>query len=96
MKKLAIWLGSISLLAALLVPARVPSLGQETAAQAGGEKGERREAHPQVRAAMRALENAKRHLQEGAHDFEGHRAKALQRVDQALEECRLALQADVK
>ncbi len=96
-KNLAIWLGSISLLAVLLVPARVPSLGQETPAQERREeRGERREPHQHIRAAMRALENAKRQLQEGAHDFGGHRVRALEHVDQALEECRAALRADVK
>jgi hypothetical protein len=96
-KKLAIWIGSMSILAALLVPARVPSLSQETPAQERKEeKAEGHEAHPHIQAAMRALENAKRQLQEAAHDFGGHRANALQHVDQALQECRLALKADVK
>ena len=54
------------------------------------------EAHPEIRAAIRALETAKHHLQSGAHDFGGHRAKALEHVNQALEECHAALQADKK
>ncbi len=96
-KNLAIWLGSMSLLAVLLVPARVPSLGQETPAQERREeRAERREAHPNIQAAIKALENAKRQLQTAAHDFGGHRVKALEHVNQALEECRAALRADVK
>jgi len=75
----------------------VPLLGQGAPAQAGrGEKAQGHEAHPHIQAAMRALENAKRQLQAAQHDFGGHRVNAIQHVDQALEECRLALKADVK
>lgn len=62
-----------------------------TPAPAKGKGGER---HPEVQAALRALQNAKSHLQEGAHDFEGHRAEALKLTDQAIRECQEALKAD--
>ncbi len=52
------------------------------------------EPHPEIRAALRALQNAREHLQRGAHDFGGHRAHALQLTDQAIQECREALQYD--
>jgi hypothetical protein len=55
-----------------------------------------KERHPEIRDAIRALENARNHLQKGAHDFGGHRVKALEHVNQALEECRQALQYDKK
>ncbi len=35
------------------------------------------ERHPQIRMALRALTNARQHLEHGAHDFGGHRAHAL-------------------
>lgn len=96
-RNLAIWLGSMGLLAALLVPGRVTSLGQETPAQERKEEqAEHREAHPRIEAAMKALENAKSELQQAAHDFGGHRVKALEHINQALEECRAALRYDAK
>lgn len=52
------------------------------------------ERHPEIRAAMHALANAERHLAEGAHDFGGHRVKALQFVKQAEAELREALAYD--
>ena len=48
------------------------------------------ERHPQIRAAIHALEAAKDHLQHAAHDFGGHRAEAIEAIDSAhrqLEEC---------
>lgn len=56
-------------------------------------KGEH-ERHPEIRAAIRALERAKEHLERAAHDFGGHRAEALASVNKALEQLRLALQYD--
>jgi hypothetical protein len=52
------------------------------------------EPHPQIMAAIRALEAAKIHLKSAAHDFGGHRVKAIRAVDAALVQLRLALQYD--
>jgi len=52
------------------------------------------ERHPEIRAAMHALANAERHLAEGAHDFGGHRVKAMQFVKQAEAELQEALAYD--
>lgn len=54
------------------------------------------ERHPQIHKAMNKLEEAKRHLQEAAHDYAGHRVKAIQFIDQAQQELNLALQSDEK
>lgn len=56
-------------------------------------KGER---HPEIRKAMHALMNAQNDLQHAAHDFGGHREKALDYTQQALRECQAALEADRK
>jgi hypothetical protein len=66
-----------------VVPAR------QTAAARG-----RREAHPEIRKAITALESAKKDLQRASHDFGGHRADALAACDRAIEQLRLALQYD--
>ncbi|MGD1154259.1 MAG: hypothetical protein ABSA41_00335 [Terriglobia bacterium] len=55
---------------------------------------EPQERHPEIRAAIRNLEEAKGHLEAGAHDFGGHRVKALEHTNKALEECREALKFD--
>ena len=58
------------------------------AAPAAGER------HPQIRAAMRALQNAKEHLEHGAHDFGGHRVEAIKAIDEAHHQLELCLQYD--
>jgi hypothetical protein len=52
------------------------------------------EPHPEINAAIRALERAKLHLQKAAHDFGGHRVEAIRAIDGALEQLKLALQYD--
>lgn len=52
------------------------------------------EPHPEINAAIRALEAARLHLQRAAHDFGGHRVKAIRAIDAALVQLRLALKYD--
>jgi len=52
------------------------------------------EPHPAIRGAIQALERAKSDLQHAAHDFGGHRVDAIQSIDRALEQLRLALKYD--
>lgn len=54
------------------------------------------ERHPEIRAAMRDLSTAKHHLEVAAHDFGGHRVKAIGFIDRAQSELRDALQFDRK
>lgn len=54
------------------------------------------EQHPHIRAAIHELEEAKKELQTAAHDFGGHRAEALEAVDNAIKQLRQALQYDKK
>ncbi len=53
-----------------------------------------REAHPQIRAAIRSLERAKTELEHASHDFGGHRADAVRSVDESIKQLKLALQYD--
>ncbi len=57
------------------------------------EKGER---HPEMKRALHALERAKGDLEHAAHDFGGHRAKALQLTEQAIQEVNAGLAYDKK
>jgi hypothetical protein len=48
--------------------------------------------HPAIRAAIRALQNAKTDMQNAAHDFGGHRVDAIAACDTAIAQLNLALQ----
>ena len=52
------------------------------------------EPHPEIMAAIRALEAARLHLQRAAHDFGGHRLRAIRAIDAALVQLKLALKYD--
>ena len=54
------------------------------------------ERHPAIRAAIRSLEKAKIELQHAAHDFGGHRVEAIEAIDNAIKQLRVALQYDKK
>ena len=48
--------------------------------------------HPQIHAALNALQNAKMHLQEAAHDFGGHRSDAIHAIDETSRQLEICLQ----
>ncbi|MGZ3463904.1 MAG: hypothetical protein ACXU9S_06560 [Gemmatimonadaceae bacterium] len=72
------------------VPAPARPLPQQTTAAAR----QRREAHPEIRKAIAALQRAKSDMQHASHDFGGHRVDAIAACDKAIEQLRLALQYD--
>ena len=49
--------------------------------------------YPEMHAALRHLEQARDALTNAAHDFHGHRAKALEHTGKAIEEVNKALEA---
>jgi len=53
-----------------------------------------RERHPQIRAALTALRDARSHLQETAHDFGGHKAEAIRATDEAIHQLEICLRYD--
>jgi len=60
-----------------------------------GDRDDRRgERHPEIRRALRNLQQAKGNLQNAARDFSGHREQALDLVQRAIDQCQQALQAD--
>lgn len=52
------------------------------------------ERHPHMQAALQHLEEAKRELQAAEHDKGGHRAKALQLTDQAINQVKAGMRYD--
>jgi len=49
--------------------------------------------YPEMRRALHALENAKQDLEKAAHQFGGHRAKALELTDQAIREVKEGMES---
>jgi len=49
------------------------------------------ESHPHIRAALESMRQAKHHLETAAHDFEGHRVKAIEHLDQAIHEAEICM-----
>jgi hypothetical protein len=82
--------------AALIAATTSPLLAQGTSGSPGASSGKpgHREHHPEVRAALRHLNAAKQALSHGSKDFSGHREKALDLTNQAIQECQQALQSD--
>ena len=62
----------------------------------GGQGAVKEERHPEIHAAIRALERARKHLEEADHDFGGHRVKAIAACDEAIAQLKLALESDRK
>jgi hypothetical protein len=46
-------------------------------------------AHPHIHEGLEAMRAAKHHLEQAAHDFEGHRVKAIEHLDQAIREAEI-------
>jgi hypothetical protein len=90
------WIGSIALAGALASPISGPAQPTPARAPAQGQPAGPDEQHPGIRMAMKHLRMAQEALQKADHDFAGHREKALGLTDEALRECRQALQADRK
>jgi Ni/Co efflux regulator RcnB len=76
----------------------LPATAQETstAKLKRVQMDEHKEKHPEIEAAVHHLREAKNSLEHANHDFGGHRAKAIEHVNQALAECEQALSFDKK
>jgi len=78
-------LGGLILAGALATPVIVSAVPQP----------QREERHPVIRESIEKVEGARRDLVEYAdRDFGGHRAKAVEHLDQALRELHMALDYD--
>ena len=47
------------------------------------------EQHPHIHEALEAMRNAKHQLETAAHDFDGHRVKSIEHLDQAIHEAEI-------
>lgn len=82
---------SIILIAGLIATPTVMAQGAPTTAPA---PAMHRERHPEMMRALRELRAAKRDLEQAAHDFNGHRAAALNHTNEAISEVEAGLKSD--
>ena len=95
------WFVTGSLIALLV---STPSLGVRAQVGPGAAVGAprvpgrpmRREPHPELRQAMRALVRARAALQHAARDFGGHRTRAVGLTNQAISEVQAAIRFDAR
>ena len=57
---------------------------------------EKKERHPHIHHALHELKEARKELKEANHDFGGHRVKAIEAIDVAIEQLEKALKHDKK
>jgi len=79
--------------------AQTPTPAAAPAAEAPAEvvkPASHHEHHPELVKARRKLRGAKQDLEKAAHDYGGHKAKAIEAINQALEEISAALEFDKK
>ena len=50
------------------------------------------EPHPHIHEALEAMRNAKHHLETAEHDFDGHRAKSIEHLNQAIHEAEICME----
>jgi hypothetical protein len=87
------YIGAAVLTGSLLTGGLALVGGPQETAQAQGLQRQR-EHHPEIRKAIQALQMARKHLKEAAHDFGGHRAQALEDTNRALKQLKLCLEFD--
>ena len=91
-KRLAIAVATAILSVGIALPLVTFAVPRPVAAQ---DRDDRKEPHPVIRESMGKIESAKNDLVNYAdRDFKGHRAKAVEHLNQALAELKLALEAD--
>jgi hypothetical protein len=104
MKNSISYLAALTLSTSLALPLYAQTNANEPPSPAAASSGPAtttggKEHHPHMHHARHALENAKKALEESQHDYNGHRAKALDAVNTAIQEIDTALsedQAEVK
>ena len=60
------------------------------------EKASHHEHHSELHKALRKLKAVKQDLEKASHEYGGHKAKAIEAIDQAIEEIKTALESEKK
>ncbi len=98
---MALWVTAAALIGALsltLTTVRAQDNTPKPAPEAPKphQAGQALEKHPAIHKAIVALFDAKRDLEHADHDFGGHRKQAIEDIDKAVAQLKLALQHDKK
>jgi len=80
-----------SLLLTLAFPVAAAGPKTPSAPTAPGAAAAPPERHPQIDEALEAMRSAKHHLESAEHDFQGHRAKAIEHLDRAIHEAEICM-----
>jgi hypothetical protein len=89
-KRITVLLTTLVSLGVLAIAVNTYAQGTNAPAHPKGEQ------HPAIHRAVANLREARHALNEAKSEFGGHRTKAIKAVDEALEECRLALETGKK
>jgi hypothetical protein len=98
-KRLTLWAAGLAFLAATLSPLVFhahpgsPQPGVPPAAPRAAAASPAPQVGREIKEAMRLLAEAKHHLEVAPSDYHGHRKRAVVRVNEAIEECRMALES---
>jgi len=93
------WAVGVALLTATLLPVVFhaqpgsPRPGAPAATLAAAAASPAPQHHPRIEAAIHHLEQAKAELEAAPEEFHGHRVKAIEHLNHALEECHKALES---
>ncbi len=89
-------IGSLAALIAATAPLVVRAQDNPTPPPTAAPKQQRqhKEKHPELMKALKALQRAKGDLEHSARDFDGHRSKAQELTEQAIQEVHEAMNAD--
>jgi len=89
-KRLVLIVSSIAVLCALSIPA-FHAAAAKSAPSPASTAAAVPDSHPEYHDALEALRNARKHLEKAAADGYGHRDRAIQALDAAIDECNQAL-----
>jgi hypothetical protein len=105
-KNMTLWVTAAALIGALSLTLTTVRAQDTTPKPAPGapateapkphQAGQALEKHPAIHKAIVALFDAKRDLERADHDFGGHRKQAIEDIDKAVAQLKLALQHDKK
>jgi hypothetical protein len=93
-KNMALWVTAAALIGALSLT--LTTVRAQDTTPKPHQAGQALEKHPAIHKAIVALFDAKRDLERADHDFGGHRKQAIEDIDKAVAQLKLALQHDKK
>jgi Spy/CpxP family protein refolding chaperone len=91
---MVIWIGVGTLALVLTLLVVTPASTRTSAPTSAAASVPAPPPHPEITRALEALRNARAHIKDARHDFGGHRAEALEKVDAAIHQLEVCEQFD--